>query len=409
MALDHWFRRPPRLHGEVDAQRTVSFLELLYDLVFVVLVGQTAHRLAEHPSWDAFGAFVVVFALIWIAWLNGSMHHEGHGREDGRGRVNIFGQMTILAVLAVFVGAAPEQDGRPFAITYAALLCWIAWQWQVVRHHDVVPIYRQVAGRYLAMLLLSIALMALSAVVEQPTRLWLWVATVVVNLAVPLVGAWREPDRPLGLMPTESMAERFSLLAIIVMGEVVVGVVNGINATDRDVVVLATAVLAFGTGFGFWWNYFDLLGRRPARSTQRDFALWVVLHLPLTGAIAATGAGMVGVVHHAHDGKTPAGPGWLLAGASSALLLLIAALSTRLDYPDRLGPVLPTARRILAVGALACLGAGVWLPAPWLLTLALALVHQGVWWSTFGQLARHTDVFSPGDQQGAGTQAPQGQ
>ena len=54
---------------------------------------------------------------------------------------------------------------------------------------------------------------------------------------MPIVGMWLDASRPLGLMPTESMAERFSLLAIIVMGEVVVGVVNGINATDRGALV----------------------------------------------------------------------------------------------------------------------------------------------------------------------------
>lgn len=372
----------------------MSFLELLYDLVFVVLVGQAAHRLAEHPSWTSFGVFVVVFTLIWIAWLNGSLHHEGHGREDGRGRNNIFGQMTILVVLAVYVGQAGE-DGRPFAATYTVLLCWIAWQWSVVRHHDVVPMYRKVAGRYIAMLVISIGLMATSVFVGDRVRLALWVLTAVLNTALPLLGAWADRTRPLGLMPTESMAERFSLFAIIVMGEVVVGVVNGINATDRGALVLVTAVLALGTGFGFWWNYFDLLGKRPPRPTQSAFSTWVLLHLPLTGAIAATGAGMVGVIHQAQDGRTPPGAGWLLAGSSATLLVVIALLTTRLDYRDHLVPVLPQARRRLLSGAFASLAVGVWMPAPWLLTLALAFVHQGVWWSTFVQLARHTDLFSP--------------
>ena len=394
-ALRHWFLRPPRLHGEVDAERSVSFLELLYDLVFVVLIGQTAHHLAEHPSAGAFGVFVVVFSLIWIAWLNGSLHHEGHGRADGRGRNNIFGQMTILVVLAVFVGEAGAADGRPFAVTYAVLLCWIAYQWGQVRHHDVVPMYRQVAARYIAMLVLSIVLMGVSAFVDDRVRIALWALTVLLNALVPIVGMWLDASRPLGLMPTESMAERFSLLAIIVMGEVVVGVVNGINSTDRGALVLVTAVLSLGTGFGFWWNYFDLLGRRPPRPTQAAFAPWVLLHLPLTGAIAATGAGMVGAIQHALDEHTPAGPGWLLAGSSATLLVVIALLTTRLDYRDHFVAILPRVQRTMVVGALACIGVGLWLPAPWLLTLLLAVVHQGVWWSTFVQLARHTDVFVP--------------
>jgi low temperature requirement protein LtrA len=45
--LRRWFLRPPRPHGEVIEDRTVSFLELFYDLVYVVLIGQVAHTLAE--------------------------------------------------------------------------------------------------------------------------------------------------------------------------------------------------------------------------------------------------------------------------------------------------------------------------------------------------------------------------
>ena len=45
-----WFWRPPRAHGEIIADRQVSVLELFYDLVYVAVLGQAAHHLAEHVS-----------------------------------------------------------------------------------------------------------------------------------------------------------------------------------------------------------------------------------------------------------------------------------------------------------------------------------------------------------------------
>ena len=45
-----WFWRPPRPHGETIADRTVSFLELFYDLVYVVVISQAAHHLTEHVT-----------------------------------------------------------------------------------------------------------------------------------------------------------------------------------------------------------------------------------------------------------------------------------------------------------------------------------------------------------------------
>jgi hypothetical protein len=87
-----WFWRPPRPHGEVIADRQVSNLELLYDLVYVALIGQAAHHLAEHVTFRGLAEFAVVFTLIWIAWINGSLYLELHGRQDGRTRSIVFAQ-----------------------------------------------------------------------------------------------------------------------------------------------------------------------------------------------------------------------------------------------------------------------------------------------------------------------------
>jgi low temperature requirement protein LtrA len=134
--LRRWFLRPPRPHGDVIEDRTVSFLELFYDLVYVVLVGQIAHTLAEDVSWSGLLDFAVVFGLIWIGWFNGAQFHELHGREDGRNRSFIFLQMGILTVLAVFTGNAASTDGEQFALIYAALLAVLVWQWASVYRTD---------------------------------------------------------------------------------------------------------------------------------------------------------------------------------------------------------------------------------------------------------------------------------
>jgi hypothetical protein len=59
----------------------VGPLELFYDLAVVVLVAQAARHLAGHLTWHGLGEFAVVFTLVWIAWANGSLHHELHGQR----------------------------------------------------------------------------------------------------------------------------------------------------------------------------------------------------------------------------------------------------------------------------------------------------------------------------------------
>src|SRR5258706_6876108 len=97
-----WFWRPPRAHGEIIPDRAVSSLELFYDLVYVAVIGQAAHHLAQDVTAQTIAEFGVVFALIWIAWVTGTLYLELHGRDDGRTRSAVFVQMGILALLAVF-------------------------------------------------------------------------------------------------------------------------------------------------------------------------------------------------------------------------------------------------------------------------------------------------------------------
>ncbi len=308
-----WFLQPPRAHGEIIEHRTVGFLELLYDLVYVVLIGQAAHGLADHPGWEGVGGFAVVFAIVWVAWLNGSAYHELHGREDGRNRALMFLQMILLAVMGAFVadaaspGTAGARDGFGLAVSDALLLLLFTWQWAGVRRQDT-PAMRRVSTPYLVGMAASVVVMGGSAFVPQEARVWTWAVFALAWVAGPAI-LWTRPGSGAGtgaLRATESMVERFGLFTLIVLGEVVAGVVEGLATSDRSVTSIATAALALVVGFGFWWTYFDLAGRQPTRRTGGAFTLWLFSHLPATAAIAASGAAMVGLVDHASDARTPA-------------------------------------------------------------------------------------------------------
>lgn len=59
-----WLSQPPRPHGAIIMDRRVSFLELVYDLCYVAVIGQAAHRLGEEISIRSVVEFAVVFDLI---------------------------------------------------------------------------------------------------------------------------------------------------------------------------------------------------------------------------------------------------------------------------------------------------------------------------------------------------------
>ena len=375
-----WFWRPPRAHGEVIADRQVSVLELFYDLVYVAVIGQAAHHLAEHVTVRGVAEFAVVFALIWIAWINGSLYLELHGREDGRTRSIVFLQMGILVLLAVFTADAADTSGRGFAVVYAIYQVLQTWLWYSVWRQDRRDDseYQALAGRYVVGMGVSAAVIGASAFLSATPRLLVW-AGLGVAWIVGIVLAARSSRVGLGLTPTDSLVERFGLFTIIVLGEVVLGVVAGLSAAERDAKTIITGLLALWLGFGFWWIYFDLVGRRLPRADGGALSNWVMSHLPITGAITAAGAGMVSLIGHAHDARTPAGTSWLLAGAVATGLLALVLTERALVDAERLAVVFSPLRLALGGGAAAALMVGWVRPAPWLLALGLVAILSAVW------------------------------
>jgi low temperature requirement protein LtrA len=383
-----WFWRPPRAHGEIIADRQVSVLELFYDLVYVAVLGQAAHQLAGHVSIRGLAEFIVVFALIWIAWINGSLYLELHGREDGRTRSIVFVQMGILVLLAVFTADAVGGGGG-FAVVYATYQVFQTGLWYTVWRQDRRdhPEFLPTTAGYVVGMGVSATVILVSALLPATPRLLVW-AGLGVAWIVGITLAARASRAALGLTPTDSLVERFGLFIIIVLGEVVIGVVDGLSVAERDAKTIVTGMLALSMGFGFWWIYFDLVGSRPPRANRVALANWVMSHLPIALAITAAGAGMVSLIGHAHDASTPAGTSWLLAGAVATGLLALVLTEQALADAERLSVVFHPLRLALGGGAAAALIVGWMRPAPWLLALLLVAILSAVWFFAVSRFLR---------------------
>jgi len=400
-----WFWRPPRAHGEVETERRVSFLELFSDLVYVVVISQAAHELSESVSLRAYLEFVIVFGVIWVAWANGTLYYELHGREDGRTRTYVFIQMAILALLAVFTGKAASDTGTAFAVVLIAFLVVMTWLWYTVRRQDR-PEYMAITARYLTAMLVSILVIAVSAVLPTDARLVVWAAFSAGWLALMLAFGWNSRRGPTeGIVPTDAMVERFDLLIIIVLGEVVLGVVNGVAGAEQDLVTLATGFVGLMVGFGLWWIFFDVGGRRLPRSDGLAINLWMEAHLPIAIAIVGAGAAMIGLIEHAHEPQTPAATAWLLAGSVGLLLCALAGMTRTLADSDRYAVIYRPLALVMVGAAVVAVVVGWWQPVAWLLALVLAGILAAVWLFAVVRLFK-TGTWTATAGSGTGTEPP---
>jgi len=184
------------------------------------------------------------------------------------------------------------------------------------------------------------------------------------------------------------MVERFGLFVIIVLGEVVVGVVDGLAHVEHDVITIGTGIAALGIGLGFWWIYFDIVGRRQPIEHGRSIAAWILIHLPITLSIAAAGAGMVSLIEHAHDPVAPEATAWLLGGSLAIVLVSQIVNSWTLADAQRLPAAYRSIALAMAAAAAAALVVGWVRPAPWVLALSLGLILTILWFFVVVQFIR---------------------
>ncbi|MGW7404063.1 low temperature requirement protein A [Streptomyces sp. NPDC054833] len=376
--------QPPRAHGEQPLERVVGPLELFYDLVVVVLVAQAAHHLAGHLTWRGLGEFAVVFALVWVAWLSGTLHHELHGREDARGRSLFLLQILLLAPLGACIPEAVGERGAAFAVNAGVLFAVLAVVWYLAARGDS-PEFRRSSRLFVTGTAVCAVVLAGSAVMPAGVRTLTWgllAAGYLVGFAAMMLTPG--PVRSAALIVTDALTERFGLLIIIVLGETVKGVVDGLVDVPADALTLAVGLVAVVVGFGAWWTYFDFAGRRSPRPARTATAQWVLTHLPLTAAVTVMGAAMVGLVEHAHDGRTPAATAWALCAGAVVVLgttMVIAATTQSWRRDRRLYRPLARTCAGVAVGCLAlaavqppplalAFGLVVLLGIPWLLAVA---------------------------------------
>jgi low temperature requirement protein LtrA len=391
-----YFWQPPRAHGEILEQREVSFLELFYDLVYVVVISQAANHFSGDVTWAGAARFAVVFGLIWVAWINGAVYHDLHGRAEGRTRTYVFLQMGILALLAVFTSEATGEEGPAFALVYSLYLLLLGWLWYAVRRRDD-PGFRPVTTPYIAGVMASALVVAGSALLPDAARLATWGLVVAGWVAGLALLDWRNgATRDTSISASASMVERFDLFTIIVLGEVVVGVVQGITEAGRTPIPVVTGILGLGIGFAYWWSYFDLVGSRRVSSARTSLSRWVLGHLPVTLTIAATGAVMVNMIDHSSGGHSRQPAAMLVSVSVATGVLALILIATALTDWEDLAAVYRPVSTALVLAALASLLLGWLAPAPWLHILLLILVLGAVW--AFGMVTwfsvTHKDTAS---------------
>jgi low temperature requirement protein LtrA len=381
-----------------EGHRGATPLELLYDLTLVVAFGVAADELAHYVADDHVlagiaGFAFAAFAASW-AWINYSWFASAYDTDDWVFRLATMVQMVGVIVLALglpqmfaSIDHGDTLDNGVMVAGYVLMRVALAFLWWQVARHD--PERRPAARTYMATIGVAQAGWIVLTILDLPvgTTFALFSPLVALELVGPFLA-----ERKIGTpWHPHHIAERYGLLVIITLGEVILGTVAALNSLVHgeagwtvDAALLAVA--GVGLTFGCWWMYFAVPWAEPLVRHRERFFIFGYGHLAIFAPLAAMGAGLH-VAAYKLEGVAKIGATATVLSAAipvAIFVLVVFALYSalvRTGDPFHLWLLAGTA--VLLVASVALAATGVAVPIC-LIVLALAPVVTIVGYETLG-------------------------
>ena len=314
---------PPVLRtteGAEDA-RSASWLELFFDLVFVVAIAQLALVLGDDLSAGGFLRFVLLFVPVWWAWTGYTMYADRFDTDDIGFRAMMLAGMLAVAALAVGIPEAFGGGSDAFAASYVAVRGILILLYARAWHH--VPAARALCTVTVSAFVAGTTLWTISLLVPEPLRFGLWAAALLVEGATPWIFRRAMASAP---VHASHLPERFGLFTIIVLGESLVAVVVGLGDTDWQLRSGFVATAGFLIAALLWWLYFDFIDLFDIRRGLTHRNVFIYGHLLVALSLTITGVGIKKAILHAHATALPTVAVWMLCGGAALFLAAIATI-----------------------------------------------------------------------------------
>lgn len=289
-----------------EVGRTATPLELFYDLSFVVafsaLGSELAHALAEGHIASGIVAFCFgAFGVCW-AWINYAWFASAYDTDDWLYRILVMVQMAGVVILGlgipnVFKATAANTGlGSGVVVAgYVVIRVATVVMWLRARAGD--PTRRKAINAYVVTIVSAQVVWCALVFINGSTATML--SLTIIPLLMELVGPMYA-ERVVEGTPwhPHHIAERYGLLVIITLGEVLIGAVAALSPLVNDPAVgwTADAIVLLAAGLaltmGLWWLYFGVPWAEILHFNRSAAFKWGYGHIVVFAGITAIGAGL---------------------------------------------------------------------------------------------------------------------
>ena len=296
---------PMRSRNPHEEHRVATTLELLYDLTLVIAFGvngvQMAHALASGHVAAGLAAFgFVQFSTIW-AWMSYSSFASAYDTDDWGVRMGVAVQMVGVIMMTTGIPQLYKGFEHHWELHSSTMVAgYVVMRFSMValwlRAARANPDQARSARIHALWIALVQALWVGTTFLHHLSPLGLFLASVplfAMELGVPAYLLSRYDHMA---WHPHHLAERFGLLTIITLGEVVVGTAESVAVLHSEHGWSASTVVVLASGvsitLGLWWVYFEvpfgqILHEHPSRALAVSY-----VHFLLFASLAAIGSGL---------------------------------------------------------------------------------------------------------------------
>lgn len=297
----------PLLRKRETETATVSYSELLFDLIYVFSVTQLSHYLLHNLTWAGLLKETILWFAVWMLWQHTIWVTNWFNPDTRPIRILLFISMLVGLVMAASIPYAFTYRGLIFAVCYVLIqggrTLYIIG---VLGNHHLAANFKRIMGWFC----ISAVFWITGAILQGEWQILLWMIAAICDYTAPMHGfalprLGRSDSSKEWTIEGHHLVERCQLFVIIAFGETLL--MTGASLSDVEEwtpLVIVSAVISFIGSLAMWWVYFDVSSEAGSRKIQevkdpgKLGLIYNAIYIVLVGALIICAVGDELIVAH---------------------------------------------------------------------------------------------------------------
>lgn len=297
----------PLLRKRETETATVSYSELLFDLIYVFSVTQLSHYLLHNLTWEGLLKETILWFAVWMLWQHTIWVTNWFNPDTRPIRILLFISMLVGLVMAAAIPYAFTYRGLIFAVCYVLIQAGrTLYIIGVLGDHHLSANFKRIMGWFC----ISAVFWITGAILQGEWQILLWIIAAICDYTAPMHGfalprLGRSDSSKEWTIEGHHLVERCQLFVIIAFGETLLMTGASLSEVEEwTPLVIISAVISFIGSLAMWWVYFDVSSEAGSRKIQevkdpgKLGLIYNAIHIVLVGALIICAVGDELIVAH---------------------------------------------------------------------------------------------------------------